>query len=60
MASEVIDLWDWYSIYRNPNITMEIIEINLSNINFSNLSRNKFTKIIFNKPTKNGGKKLKN
>ena len=39
---------------------MEIIEKNLSKINFTSLSRNKFAKIRFNKPTKSAGKKLKN
>ena len=34
--------WSWNYISRNPNITMDIIEKHLNNINFSNLSKNKF------------------
>jgi hypothetical protein len=35
--------WNWYSISQNSNITMEFIETHLHHINFSNLSKNKFT-----------------
>ena len=35
--------WNWYLISRNPNITMEMIENNIDQINFDRLSRNDFT-----------------